>query len=183
MQQMVDDEIAGLIAGGQLEKAFRLLLKEFKRPLYFMLREMLSNHSDTDDVLQNTFVKVWQNLSKFQGKSKVYSWCYRIAVNECLQWIAKNKKHQHTAIENVLDGALASNSYAEWNGDEITTLLQSAVKQLPEQQKRVFELKYFENKKYTEIATELNLSAGGLKANYHHAVKKIEAYIKLNAVN
>jgi RNA polymerase sigma-70 factor (ECF subfamily) len=144
---------------------------------------MLPSHADTDDVLQNTFVKIWSNLGKFQGKSKVFSWCYRIAINESLHWIAKNKKHQASPLNDTVTPVVSQSAHLYTDGNEIASMLSRAVDTLPEQQKRVFELRYYEDMKYAEIAQQLSLSPGGLKANYHHAVKKIEAFIKLNATH
>lgn len=183
MQQGVDQHIADLIHGAQHEKAFRLLLKEFKQPLYFKLREMLPSHADTDDVLQNTFIKIWKHLPQFEARSKVYSWCYRIAINECLQWLAKLKKHQAVALDQSNMPIASQSAHVYINGSEIQRMLNDAVSTLPPQQQRVFELKYFKEMKYADIAKELKLSPGGLKANYHHAVKKVEAYIKLHAAH
>lgn len=182
MYAVTDEHLQDLIKGGEYEQAFRLLVREFKRPLYYKLREMLPSHEDADDVLQNTFVKVWRFLPQFKGNSKVYSWCYRIAINECLQWIERQKKYAHLSGEFPLEGVVDASGVAV-DGAEILALLNAAIASLPPQQQRVFQLKYFEYKKYDEIAQELNVSIGGLKASYHHAVKKVEAFIKLHAMN
>ena len=160
-------------------KAFEVLVNTYKQRLYWHIRRIVMNHDDADDVLQNTFIKVFRNIDGFKNDSKLYTWLYRIATNEALTFLrAKSKKLrlsdgdlQDKMIEN-----LPADVYFE--GDEIQLQLQKAISTLPEKQKLVFQMKYFEELKYTEISEILETSVGGLKASYHLAVKKIEAFLK-----
>ncbi len=161
------------------QNAFRELLHLYQKPLYFHIRNIVLNHDDTDDVLQNTFLKIYQNLSNFKGESKLYSWMYRIATNEALNFInQKAKKNGVTPEEwqNKAINNLESDSY--YDGDEIQLKLQKAIACLPEKQQLVFKMKYFQEMKYEEISEIVGTSVGALKASYHLAVKKIEEYLK-----
>ena len=161
--------------------AFEKLLKEFQRPLYNHIRTIVLNHADTDDVLQNTFVKVFQNLNKFKGESKLFSWIYRIATNEALTFLNQKAKKSGISSETLQSKAI-DNLKADiyFDGNEIQIKLQKAIGLLPEKQKLVFKMKYFEELKYEEISEILGTSVGALKASYHHAVKKIEAFVTTN---
>ncbi|MBC2845859.1 RNA polymerase sigma factor [Winogradskyella flava] len=160
------------------ETAFRELMQFYKERLYWHIRKIVISHDDADDVLQNTFIKVFRSIDKFKGESKLYSWLYRIATNESITLINKNAKrlqisneeHQNTAINN-----LAADVYFE--GDEIQLKLQKAIATLPQKQQLVFNMKYFDDLKYKEIADILETSEGALKASYHIAVKKIESFL------
>lgn len=162
-------------------QAFQKLLLTYQKPLYFHIRNIVLNHDDTDDVLQNTFIKIFQNLKNFKGDSKLYSWMYRIATNESLTFIKqkanKNKVSTEELNTKIIDN-LAADVYFE--GDEIQIKLQKAIALLPTKQQLVFKMKYFEELKYEEIAVILDTSVGALKASYHHAVKKIEAFVTSN---
>jgi RNA polymerase sigma factor (sigma-70 family) len=161
--------------------AFEKLLKEFQRPLYNHIRTIVLNHDDTDDVLQNTFVKVFQNLNKFKGESKLFSWMYRIATNEALTFLNQKAKKSGISSETLQSKAidhLKADVY--YDGNEIQIKLQTAIGLLPEKQQLVFKMKYFEELKYEEISEILGTSVGALKASYHHAVKKIEAFVTTN---
>jgi RNA polymerase sigma-70 factor (ECF subfamily) len=139
------------------------------------------NHDDTDDVLQNTFIKVYQNLNKFKGDSKLFSWMYRIATNEALTFLNQKAKRggiSSETLQNKTIDNLKSDSY--FDGDEIQIKLQKAIVTLPEKQQLVFKMKYFEELKYEQISEILGTSVGALKASYHHAVKKIEAFVTSN---
>lgn len=162
-------------------QAFEKLLKEFQKPLYNHIRNIVLNHDDTDDVLQNTFVKVFRNLSKFKGESKLFSWMYRIATNEALTFLNQKAKLSGVASE-ALQNKSIDNLKADvyFDGNEIQIKLQKAIIQLPEKQRLVFKMKYFEELKYEEISEILGTSVGALKASYHHAVKKIEALVTAN---
>lgn len=161
--------------------AFEKLLKEFQRPLYNHIRTIVLNHDDTDDVLQNTFVKVFQNLNKFKGESKLFSWVYRIATNEALTFLNQKAKKSGISSETLQNKAI-DNLKADvyFDGNEIQIKLQKAITLLPEKQQLVFKMKYFEELKYEEISEILGTSVGALKASYHHAVKKIEAFVTTN---
>lgn len=136
------------------------------------------NHDDADDVLQNTFVKVFRHLSGFKGDSKLFSWIYRIATNESLSFLSQKAKRNGITSE-ALQTRLVDNIKADtwFDGDEIQLKLQKAVAALPEKQQLVFKMKYFQEMKYEEISEILGTTTGGLKASYHHAVKKIEDYM------
>lgn len=162
-------------------QAFELLMQKYQKPLYNHIRNIVLNHDDADDVLQNTFIKVFQYLKNFKGESKLFSWMYRIATNEALTFLnQKAKKNNITSVE--LQNKTIDNLKADvhFDGNEIQIKLQKAIVLLPEKQQLVFKMKYFEELKYEEIATILGTSVGALKASYHHAVKKIEAFVTRN---
>ena len=162
-------------------QAFQKLLKEYQKPLYNHVRNILLNHDDTDDVLQNTFVKVFQNLNKFKGESKLFSWMYRIATNEALTFLNQKAKKSGISSETLQSKAIDNlKADIHFDGNEIQIKLQKAILQLPEKQQLVFKMKYFEELKYEEISEILGTSMGALKASYHHAVKKIEAFVTTN---
>lgn len=161
--------------------AFQKLLREYQKPLYQIIRNIVIDHDDAHDVLQNTFIKVFQNITKFKGDSKLFSWLYRIATNEAITFInnkAKRSKLTSTELQSKLVDNLQSDVYFE--GDEIQLKLQKALVILPEKQQLVFKMKYFEELKYEEISEILGTSVGALKASYFHAVKKIEEYLNSN---
>ncbi|WP_282162794.1 RNA polymerase sigma factor [Ulvibacterium marinum] len=160
-------------------RSFEVLINTYKERLYWHIRRIVLNHDDTDDVLQNTFIKVFKNIEGFKGDSKLYSWMYRIASNEALTFLkSKSRKLGLSDIElqDRMIGNLEADVYFE--GDEIQLKLQKAIAALPEKQKLVFNMKYFQELKYEEISEILETSVGGLKASYHLAVKKIEASLK-----
>lgn len=161
--------------------AFEKLLKEFQRPLYNHIRTIVLNHDDTDDVLQNTFVKVFRNLNKFKGESKLFSWMYRIATNEALTFLNQKAKKSGVSSETLQNKTIDNLKADEYfDGNEIQIKLQKAIALLPEKQQLVFKMKYFEELKYEEISEIIGTSVGALKASYHHAVKKIEAFVTTN---
>ena len=161
------------------QAAFEVLVDTYKERLYWLIRRIVLNHDDADDVLQNTFIKVYKNISAFKGDSKLYSWMYRIATNEALSFL-KNKSKQLGISDVELQNRLVDNLQADvyFEGDEIQLKLQQAIATLPEKQKLVFNMKYFDELKYEEISKILNTSVGGLKASYHLAVKKLESFLK-----
>ena len=162
-------------------EAFRKLLQLYQKPLYNHIRGMVLNHDDADDVLQNTFIKVFANLKNFKGDSKLFSWMYRIATNEAITFMQQRAKKQGISNEEVQQKELNKlESDVFFNGDEIQLKLQKAIAILPEKQQIVFKMKYFEELKYEEISEILGTSVGGLKASYHHATKKIEAFVTEN---
>ena len=159
--------------------AFEKLVSDYQRPLYSLIRNIVLNHDDADDVLQNTFVKVFRNLKNFKGESKLFSWIYRIATNEAITFINERaKKHGTTseAMQSKIVANLQSDVY--FDGDAIQLKLQKAIAALPEKQQLVFKMKYFEEIKYEEMSEILGTSVGALKASYHHAVKKVEEFMK-----
>ncbi|HCQ12961.1 sigma-70 family RNA polymerase sigma factor [Flavobacterium sp.] len=161
--------------------AFQKLMREYQRPLYNHIRNIVLNHDDTDDVLQNTFIKVFQYLNGFKGDSKLFSWMYRIATNEAITFINNKAKRNGTTSE-AMQTKIVENLKADeyFDGNEIQIKLQKSIALLPEKQQLVFKMKYFEELKYEEISEILGTSVGGLKASYHHAVKKIEVYMNTN---
>ena len=161
------------------EKAFRELISLYKERLYWHVRKIVISHDDADDVLQNTFIKIYKNLGKFKQESKLFSWMYRIATNEAITFINKRNKERKVEISEVqehLVSTLENDIY--FSGEEIQEILQKAIASLPQKQQLVFNMKYFDNIKYTQISEILGTSVGALKASYFHAVKKIESYIK-----
>lgn len=162
-------------------EAFRKLVHDYKRPLYSHIRSIVLDHDDADDVLQNTFVKVFQFLSGFKGESKLFSWMYRIATNEAITFLNQKAKKNGVSSE-ALQSKMVEKLEADihYDGSEMELRLQKAVSLLPEKQQLVFKMKYYQEMKYEEISEILGTSVGALKASYHHAVKKIEDYVKGN---
>lgn len=161
------------------DKAFRELITLYKERLYWHIRKIVISHDDADDVLQNTFIKVFKNIDKFNQESKLFSWMYRIATNESITFINKRAKKRSLDISDYqqeLATTLASDDF--FTGDEIQVILQKAIATLPQKQQLVFNMKYFDEIKYDEMSEILETSVGALKASYFHAVKKIELYIK-----
>ncbi|SFZ92527.1 RNA polymerase sigma-70 factor, ECF subfamily [Flaviramulus basaltis] len=162
-------------------EAFKALLKLYKERLYWHIRNIVKSHDDADDVLQNTFIKIFKNIHNFKGDSKLFSWMYRIATNEAITFINNRAKQLQVSNDDVHQLAinnLASDVYFE--GDAIQLKLQQAIATLPEKQQLVFNMKYFENIKYSDMSDILGTSEGALKASYHLAVKKIESYLTKN---
>ncbi len=158
--------------------AFNLLVREYQKRLYWHIRKIIIDHDDTDDVLQNVFIKVWRNLGNFKEESQLFTWMYRIATNESINFLNQKKKRAGIPLDDVsafLSNNLESDSY--YKGDEIQTKLQKAILTLPDKQRIVFNMKYFDEMKYEEMSKILETSVGALKASYHHAVKKIEDYL------
>jgi len=180
---LIDEKkiVAELQDKSTLDRAFRLLMTEYKQRLYWHIRKIVLVHEDADDVLQNTFIKVYRNINSFKGDSKLYSWLYRIATNESITFLNKRAKHQQIESEE-LQQQIVNNLQADvyFEGNEIQWKLQKAIAQLPQKQQLVFNMKYFDNMKYQDISEILETSVGALKANYHHAVKKIEKYVTSN---
>lgn len=160
-------------------KAFEVLIDTYKERLYWHIRRIVLDHDDTDDVLQNTFIKVFRNIEGFKGDSKLYSWMYRIATNESLSFL-KIKSRKLGVDNEELHQRLVNNLQADvyFEGDEIQHKLQQAIAILPEKQKLVFNMKYFQELKYEEISEILDTSVGGLKASYHLAIKKLENFLR-----
>jgi RNA polymerase sigma factor (sigma-70 family) len=158
--------------------AFNLLVREYQKRLYWHIRKIIIDHDDTDDVLQNVFIKVWRHLANFKEESQLFTWMYRIATNESINFLNAKKKRAGIPLDDVsafLANNLESDSY--YKGDEIQTKLQKAILTLPDKQRIVFNMKYFDEMKYEEMSKILETSVGALKASYHHAVKKIEEYL------
>ena len=164
------------------EEAFGLLLQKYQQKIYWHVRRMVIDHDDADDVTQDIFVKVWRNLEKFREDSQLYTWLYRIATNECITFLNKKKKQNNVSLDDenssYLSETLSGSQY--FDGDKAQMKLQQALLTLPEKQRLVFNMKYFEDLKYDEISAIVGTSVGALKASYHLAVKKIEHYFNNN---
>jgi RNA polymerase sigma-70 factor, ECF subfamily len=162
-----DEEILQLFRNKSTQsQAFSLLVKKYQERLYWQIRKIVLSHDDSDDILQNTFVKIWKGLQNFRSDSQLFTWMFRIATNESLTFL-KEKQKKHLAY---------------FDGDKAQLELQKAILKLPEKQRLVFNMKYFDDLKYDEMSEILATSVGALKASYHHAVKKIESMLKLNEV-
>lgn len=173
--------IAELLNPKTQNEAFRKLLQLYQKPLYNHVRNMVLNHDDADDVLQNTFIKIYSNLANFKGDSKLFSWMYRIATNEALTFMQQRAKKSGISNEEVQQKAINNlESDVYFDGNEIQLKLQKAIAGLPEKQQLVFKMKYFEELKYEQISEITGTSVGGLKASYFHAVKKIEDFLNSN---
>lgn len=161
--------------------AFNLIVNKYQRKLYAIIRRIVIDHDDTDDVLQNTFIKAWANLDKFREDAQLYTWLYRIATNESITFLNKKRKRfliPIVDVEHKLAKSLESDPH--FSGDAIQLKLQKAILKLPEKQRIVFNMKYYEELKYEEMSEILETSVGALKASYHHAVKKIEQFLTGN---
>lgn len=180
---MEDAQIISMFADERTrEAAFSHLLKKYQQKIYWHVRRMVIDHDDADDVTQDIFIKVWRNLEKFREDSQLYTWLYRIATNECITFLNKKKQKYNVSLDedssSYLSETLADTSY--FNGDKAQMKLQQALLTLPEKQRLVFNMKYFEDLKYDEISQILGTSVGALKASYHLAVKKVEAFFNNN---
>ncbi|WP_310994131.1 RNA polymerase sigma factor [Aequorivita marina] len=180
---MVEEKelVAALQTEAEKEAAFRQLVTEYKQRLYWQIRNMVLDHEDADDVLQNTFIKIFRNINSFKGDSKLHTWMYRIAANESITFLNKKAKRNNITLEEVKDNALRNlESDVYFEGDAIQLQFQKAIATLPEKQRLIFTMKYFEDHTFKELSEILETSVGGLKSSYHIAVKKITAFIKTN---
>ncbi len=161
------------------EKAFTAIIKKYQEKLYWHIRRMVVTHEDTDDVLQNVFIKVWRNLDNFREDSQLYTWLYRIATNESLTFLENKKRKASISLDNEaagLENLVRADEHFDAN--KLEWKLQLAIQQLPEKQRLVFNLRYYDEMPYEEMSRVLDTSEGALKASYHHAARKIEDYIK-----
>src|SRR5690554_2038212 len=175
------DLIARLKQADSRDFAFGQLVSTYQERLYWHIRKILLNHDDTDDVLQNTFLKAWRNIENFREESSLFTWLYRIATNEAITFLNSKKRRNLIPLSDVreyLVNNLTSDPF--FDGDELQLKLQKAILQLPEKQRLVFNMKYFDNMKYDDMSKILDTSVGALKASFHHASKKIEEFIKNN---
>lgn len=176
---MDDNQILDLLSSeNSFEKGFKALVVKYQKQLYWQIRKIVLFHEDADDVIQNTFIKVFRNINKFEGKSKLFTWLYRIAYNESITHINKKKRIKSIGIDSnisrVAEHLLADDFF---DGDMAELHLQKAIYSLPDKQKQVFNFRYFEEMSYKEISNLLGTSVGALKASYHLAAKKIELYL------
>lgn len=176
----IDQQIcAWLKNSATSEKGFRLLVQTYQERLYWQINKLVKDHDDTDEVLQNTLVKVYRGFKNFRADAQLYTWIYRIATNESFTFLKKKQKRKTLALddtENGIANQLESSSYFDGNAAEL--ILHKALDTLPEKQKEVFMMRYYDEMPYQQISDLLGTSVGGLKASYHHAVKKIEAFVK-----
>ena len=161
------------------EKAFTSIIKKYQEKLYWHLRRMVVDHDDANDVLQNVMIRTWNGLENFREDSQLYTWLYRVATNECLTFLEQQKKRAVVSLSDVESG-LENKIKADQNfdGNKLEWKLQLGIQKLPEKQRIVFQLRYYDEMPYEEMSRVLETSEGALKASYHHAVKKIEEYIK-----
>lgn len=182
MQEIKDAKILEMLANDSLfDKGFEQLVQSYQERLYWHIRKMVHFHEDADDVTQNTFIKVFKNIKGFKGDSKLYTWMYRIATNEAINHLKKQKNKMLTHEEisgSQAERLLEADPY--FDGDKAQQLLVLAIDKLPAKQKAVFNMRYFDEKSYKEISEILETSVGALKASFHHALKKVETFIKEN---
>ena len=180
MSQYNEKEIICLLQDATRQReAFEAIVKEYSEQLYWQIRRLVFSHDDANDILQNTFIKAWSNIEYFRGDAKMYTWLYRIALNECLTYVNKQQANNTLSIDDAdmeVVNQLESDPY--FDGDETQKVFLRAIHSLPEKQQMVFNLKYFKEMKYEEISEILGTSVGALKASYHHAVKKIETFLE-----
>jgi RNA polymerase sigma-70 factor (ECF subfamily) len=165
----------------QCRAAFNEVIATYSEPLYRQIRRLVQDHDDAADLLQNTFLKAWQSLELFRGEARLSTWLYKIAVNESLSFLARERKRNNLSLddqESVLANTIEADAY--FDGDELQQKLRKAVLLLPEKQRVVFNMKYYDEMKYEDMSAILGTSVGALKASYHLAVKKIEKYFEEN---
>jgi RNA polymerase sigma-70 factor (ECF subfamily) len=178
MHKYSEAELVDLIGTGGKELAFEYIVQEYKEKLYWHIRKILLNHDDADDVLQNTFIKAWKGLESFRGTSRLYTWLYSIATNESITFLNARKKRYAFSMQDLKENMISSlKADVYFDGDASQLKLQNAILQLPYKQRIVFNMKYFDEMKFTEISEILGTSEGALKASYHHAVKRIEKFM------
>lgn len=173
---MKEEKILQMLTQPEKQReAFGIIVRQYSEQLYWKIRNIVQDHDDANDVLQNTFMKAWMALGDFQSKSKISTWLYRIAVNESLDHLRRQKTKVSADEDISVANRLLADEY--FNGDETQALLQQAIAKLPDVQRTVFTLRYYDNMKYSEMSRVMNTSEGALKASYHIAVKKIHDYV------
>ena len=182
---MSDAELLALFREGDNARyAFDMMVRTYGERLYWHIRKMVVSHDDANDILQNCLIKAWNGLSNFRGASKLYTWLYRIAANETITFLKKHRTYRFQSLSKVnrqLSESLSADPL--FNGDALQLQLQKAILNLPNRQRQVFIMRYFDELKYEEISEILGTSVGALKASYHHAVEKIEEYMKQICIN
>ncbi|WP_455628817.1 RNA polymerase sigma factor [Parabacteroides chinchillae] len=178
MQQYTEDEIVEQLRDPAKQRdAFTLVVNIYGEKLYWQIRKMVLNHDDANDLLQNTFLKAWTNIDYFRGEAKLSTWLYKIAINECITFLNKQRAINNVSVDDTdvfLLERLKGDEY--FDGDAAQMKLQEAILSLPEKQRLVFNMKYFDDMKYEDMSDVLGTSVGALKASYHHAVKKVEEF-------
>lgn len=180
MQAITDDKLVELLKiSSNKEEVFTLIVCTYSQRLYAHIRRMVIIHEEADDILQDVFLKAWTKLDSFEGRSQLYTWLYRIATNACLEYLDKKKRrgaYQSHFDPSEMANMLKADSY--FCGNKAELKLQQAIQTLPAKQRLIFNMKYFDHMKYDQISDILGTSTGALKAGYHHAVKKIELFLK-----
>lgn len=180
MKNYDEKEIIALLQEpGRQHKAFECIVNKYSEQLYWQIRRMVFSHDDTNDILQNTFIKAWLNIDYFRGTAKMSTWLYRIALNESLTFLNKQRATSHLSIDDE-DAEMTNNLEGDpyFDGDETQKAFLKAIQSLPQKQRIVFNMKYFDEMKYEEISEIVGTSVGALKASYHHAVKKILSFLE-----
>lgn len=179
MRQYTEDELIERLRDPAAQRdAFAQVVSMYGEKLYWHIRKMVLNHDDANDLLQNTFLKAWMNLDYFRGDAKLSTWLYKIAINECITFLNKQRNQNNVSIDDTdvfLIERLKGDDF--FDGDEAQSKLQQAILTLPEKQRLVFNMKYFDEMKYDDMSEILGTSVGALKASYHHAVKKVEEFL------
>ena len=159
------------------QRAFNKVMRHYSQPLYWQIRRMVIDHENTNDILQETFIKAWININHFRGDAKLSTWLYKIAINESITFLNKERNKQTTSIDDE-DSFLINNLQADdwFDGNDLQLELQKAINRLPEKQRLVFNMRYFDEMKYEDMSEILGTSVGAIKASYHHAAKKIEEF-------
>lgn len=173
------DLLAQFSVSSTREKGFTAIIRKYQEKLYWHIRRMVVDHADTDDILQNTFIKIWKGLDNFREDSQLYTWLYRIATNETLSFLERQKKNATVSLSDVtvsLENKVKADT--NFNANQLEWRLQLAIQALPERQRLVFNLRYYDALPYEEMSRILDTSEGALKASYHHAAKKIEQFLK-----
>lgn len=174
-----EKDITSMLADPKTRRtAFETVVRQYSEPLYWKVRHIVLNHDDANDIMQNVFLKAWNSIDDFQQRSRISTWLYRIAVNESLDFLRKQKAASiiHSDEDVSVGNRLMADEY--FDGDEIQALLQEAIAHLPDVQRTVFTLRYYDEMKYADMSQLLNTSEGALKASYHLAVKKITEYVR-----
>lgn len=179
LPEIKPDLIERLRNSSTVRDAFTEVIHLFSEPLYWHIRRMVQSHEDADDLLQNTFMKAWQNIENFRGEAKLSTWLYKIAINESITHLEKERKRVGLPLEDK-EASIISTIEADTNidGNELSKKFRKAIASLPEKQRLVFNMRYFEDMKYEDISNILGTSVGALKASYHLAVKKIEQFFE-----
>lgn len=179
MQPYIEEEVIKQLRDPKLQRgAFEQVVNYYGEKLYWQIRKMVLNHDDANDLLQNTFMKAWMNIDYFRGEAKLSTWLYKIAINECITFLNRQRSLNHVSIDDTdvfLLERLKGDVY--FDGDAAQMKLQEAILTLPEKQRAVFCMKYFDDMKYEEMSELFGTSVGALKASYHHAVKKVEEFL------
>ena len=181
MKETTDEDILSLLSEKtSYERGFRLLMQKYQEPLYRHIRRLVINHDDADDVIQNTFIKVFRNVERFENKSKLFTWLYRIATNEAITFLNNRNRKETAALDDPNAAHLTNRLKADvfFDGDDIQVKLLQALALLPDKQRAVFNLRYYDEMPYEQMSQVLDTSVGALKASYHHAAKKVEAFFK-----